>query len=69
MFRSRSKIKRKVRTPGNNLRVNYAKKKRNYKKCSECESILHAKKISRIMPNICSKCLKKRLIQKARGTS
>jgi ribosomal protein L34E len=69
MFRSRSKIKRKVRTPGNNLRVNYAKKKRNYKKCSECESIIHAKKNSRVMSNLCSRCLKNKLIQKARGTS
>lgn len=67
MFRTRSVKRRRIRTPGGLLKMHFSNKKNSFKKCKKCGKRLNSKKASRIMSELCSKCLKKHLIEKVRG--
>ncbi len=76
MLRSRSKTQKRLKTPGGKSKTHYKKTEKTERKCRICGKPLHGiersstkskKRPSRIMPDLCPKCMRKEMVSRVRG--
>jgi len=59
-YKSRSKVRKRIRTPGGRLVVHYKNKNKQIRRCAKCKKAIK-QRVSRPMQELCPKCLKEQI--------